>query len=246
MENIDIASYADDNTPYTTGNSIEEVIQKLENAAKALFHWFSDNQMKAYPDKCHFLCNSNSQVSMTIERQIIKKSKFEKLIGIKLDSKFNFNSHLHDICQKAGQKLNAIFRITPNMDFAKRRLLVNAFFYSQFNYCQLVWMCHNRTSNSKINRLHERCLCLIYNDKKSSFKALNTCCRIIQGFQRRRSSYFCRSFSCIITKSIQYEELLIFCYASCQNGQPWIRKIVIHRFKIVGQYTIPYERYRLY
>ena len=34
MENTDIASYADDNTPYTTGNSIEEVIQKLENAAK--------------------------------------------------------------------------------------------------------------------------------------------------------------------------------------------------------------------
>ena len=26
MENIDTASYADDNTPYTTGNSIEEVI----------------------------------------------------------------------------------------------------------------------------------------------------------------------------------------------------------------------------
>ena len=26
MENIDIASYADDNTPYTTGNSVEEVI----------------------------------------------------------------------------------------------------------------------------------------------------------------------------------------------------------------------------
>ena len=34
MENIDIASYADDNTPYSTGNSIEEVIQKLENVEK--------------------------------------------------------------------------------------------------------------------------------------------------------------------------------------------------------------------
>ena len=53
MENIDIASCADDNTPYTTGNSIEEVIQKLENAAKTLFHWFRGNQMKAKPDKCH-------------------------------------------------------------------------------------------------------------------------------------------------------------------------------------------------
>ena len=33
-------------------------------------------------------------------------------------------------------------------------------------------MCHNRTNNKKINRLHERCLRLIYNDKKSSFKDL--------------------------------------------------------------------------
>ena len=33
-------------------------------------------------------------------------------------------------------------------------------------------MCHNRTKNSKLNRLHERCLCLIYNGKKSSFEQL--------------------------------------------------------------------------
>ena len=71
MENIDIASYADDNTPYTTRNSIEEVIQKLENAAKTLFQWFSDIQMKAKPDKCQFLCNSNSEVSLTMETQKI-------------------------------------------------------------------------------------------------------------------------------------------------------------------------------
>ena len=57
------------------------------------------------------------------------------------------------------------------MDFAKWRLLENAFFYSQFNYCQLVWMSHNRTNNNKINCLHERCLRLI-NDKKPSFKDL--------------------------------------------------------------------------
>ena len=94
------------------------------------------------------------------------------MLGIKLDSKLNFNSHIHDISQKGRQKINAISRITPYMDFAKRRLLVNAFFYSQFNYYQLVWMCHNRSNNNKINHLHERCLRLIYNDKKSSFEDL--------------------------------------------------------------------------
>ena len=34
IENLDIADY---NTPYTTVNSTEEVIQKLGNAAKTLF-----------------------------------------------------------------------------------------------------------------------------------------------------------------------------------------------------------------
>ena len=32
--------------------------------------------------------------------------------------------------------------------------------------------------------------------------------------------------------SIQYEELLKLCYALCQNGQTWMRKIFIHRFKL--------------
>ena len=43
---------------------------------------------------------------------------------------------------------------------------------TQSNYCPLIWMCHNRTYNNKINRLHERCLRLIYNDKYSSFENL--------------------------------------------------------------------------
>ena len=33
-------------------------------------------------------------------------------------------------------------------------------------------MCHSRTLNNKINRLHERCLRIIYSDKISTFKEL--------------------------------------------------------------------------
>ena len=89
-----------------------------------------------------------------------------------MDSKLNFNSHIHGISQKAGQKLNAISWITPYMDFVKRRLLVNALFYSQFNYFNIVRMCHNQTDINKISRLQERCLRLNYNDKKSSFSKI--------------------------------------------------------------------------
>ena len=48
IKDVDIASYADDSTPYIVG---DQPISALENAATSLFKWFSDNQMKANPDK---------------------------------------------------------------------------------------------------------------------------------------------------------------------------------------------------
>ena len=62
--------------------------------------------------------------------------------------------------------------IVPYLDFDKKRLLLNSFFISQFNYCRLTWMCHNCTNNSKINRLYDRYLRLIYFDRKYYFEEL--------------------------------------------------------------------------
>ena len=66
INNIDFASYVDDNTPYTTDESAEKVIDKFEKKAKSLFKWFSDEQMKANPDKCHLLTSSTSQSELKV------------------------------------------------------------------------------------------------------------------------------------------------------------------------------------
>ena len=58
------------------------------------------------------------------------------------------------------------------MNLPKRKILRNAFFNSQFSYCPLMWMRHNRIINKKINILHQRCLRIIYCDKQSSFEEL--------------------------------------------------------------------------
>ena len=43
---------------------------------------------------------------------------------------------------------------------------------AQFSYCPLVWMCHSRSMNNIINRLHERCLRIFYNDRGSFLEDL--------------------------------------------------------------------------
>ena len=68
--------------------------------------------------------------------------------------------------------MNPLSRVIPYMNITKRRTLLKKFFISQFNYCPLIWMCHSRTKNNKINRLYERCLRMIYNDKVSIFEQL--------------------------------------------------------------------------
>ena len=59
------------------------------------------------------------------------------------------------------------------MDFNEKQLAVNAFFSSQFNYCPLMWIYHNRTYNNIINRMYERCLSIINIDKRPFFEDLH-------------------------------------------------------------------------
>ena len=63
---MDIANYADDNTPYATANDIDSLIVSLEEASKSLFTWFDNNLMKSNADKCHLLVSSDEKVTIKI------------------------------------------------------------------------------------------------------------------------------------------------------------------------------------
>ena len=64
-------------------------------------------------------------------------------VATKIDHKLNFDNHIDEICKKAGQTLNALSKVNPNVDLPKRRMLLNAFFLSQFSCCPLVLMFHS-------------------------------------------------------------------------------------------------------
>ena len=49
---------------------------------------------------------------------------------------------------------------------------MKAVIMSQLSYCPLVWMCHSRILNNKINKLYERALRLVYDDRQPTFEEL--------------------------------------------------------------------------
>ena len=69
--------------------------------------------MKSNEGKCHLLLSKNSSVSIKIKDAKVKNSVCEKLLGIQIDSKLNFESHLNGLCKKASSKIHALARISP-------------------------------------------------------------------------------------------------------------------------------------
>ena len=172
-KDISIASYADDNSPYACEKDMQSVIDKLQNDSIALLNWFKSNGLLANPDKFHLILSEPNHTGfIEIENLQIQNSKYEKLLGIKIDGKLSFEAHVISLCNTAMQKLHALIRVAPYMAFNQKRLIMRAFINSQFCYCPLVWMFCSRKLNNKINKIHERALRTVYNDHSSSFEEL--------------------------------------------------------------------------
>ena len=82
MEDLDIASYADDTTIYTVNEKKESVIGALVTSSPLFFGWFNNNFMKTNSDKSHLIMSCTEAATAMIDGLPIDSSKTEVLLGI--------------------------------------------------------------------------------------------------------------------------------------------------------------------
>ena len=102
----------------------------------------------------------------------IWESTKQKLLGVAIERKLNFDEYVFYLCIKTGRKLSALARLSNYMSFVKRKLLLKAFVKSQFGYSPLTWTFRARRANSKINHIHERALRIVYKNNVLSLEEL--------------------------------------------------------------------------
>ena len=166
-----LCNYADDNTLYKSGKNMQKIKNDLEMDFMILHKWFHENHMVLNPDKCHYIVigDDDPNQKIILNNNEIASSNEEKLLGILLDSKLNFDSHITSLCKKAGQKRSALARISHYLSQDQTLLLLNSVIKSQFSYGPLIWMFTSRYLNNALNSIHERALRLIYNDYELPF-----------------------------------------------------------------------------
>ena len=82
MKETEFTSYADDNTLYDAGNSIEDIISSLQESSGKLFKWFPDNQMQGNSGKFDLILSINEPAQIQIGESLIESTKCGKL-GVK-------------------------------------------------------------------------------------------------------------------------------------------------------------------
>ena len=63
-------------------------------------------------------------------------------------------------------------RVSRCMEMSQLELTMTSLVMSHSSYCPLVCMCHDRKSNNKINKIHERALRIIHTDSTSNFEEI--------------------------------------------------------------------------
>ena len=69
-----------------------------------------------------------------------------KILGLHIDNKLNFDTHISKVCQKTGRQIQVMSRLRNILSEGNKILLYNSFIEFYFNYC------------SQINGSQFRCL----------------------------------------------------------------------------------------
>ena len=156
-----ICNFADDNTLYSSGKSLDIVTKNLAHDTSMVLRWFSFNSMVANPNKFQVMfLGVKNNLDICFETDGIKFSAENsvELLGILIDHKLTFSSHVETICKRASLRTKALLRIRRYLTLPKASLLFNAYVFSNFLYCPLIWMFCRKSSDSIIKKTHRRAL----------------------------------------------------------------------------------------
>ena len=151
----DICNLADDNTIYAYDTNIAKVITRLQNDLNFALYRFSINGLVANPDKFQVIFPGTERSSNNVIKigdLIFPSTEEVKLLGITFDRQLTFYPHIQNMCKAASNKIKALLRIRGFLTQNQTDLILNAYVFSAFNYCPLVWMFCSKKAHNLIDK----------------------------------------------------------------------------------------------
>ena len=120
LEKHSVILYADDTVIFTSGKNSAVVAEKLNHDLATLGSFFNDNSLvvnyrKTKTEFLHFgshkRLSKNNTIDITMNGEKISEIENYKYLGVKLDKKWNLQSHVDNIHKKVASRIKLLGRI---------------------------------------------------------------------------------------------------------------------------------------
>lgn len=161
-EGVEIVGFADDIVLVVLGDSKEQVEIRSTRAIGTVVHWMTENKLKVAHNKTEMVLVSNCKqigiAQIEFDGCLTSSKRQVKYLGVIIDDRLNFNSHIDYICGKASSSQAAIARIMPNKagPRSSTRRLIASVVTSILRYGCVAWASalERKRNTVKINRVY--------------------------------------------------------------------------------------------
>ena len=96
----------------------------------------------------------------------------KKLLGVQIDEKISFTSHISELCTKASRKVGVLVRLRNLIPCNAKPSLYKSSILPHLTYCYLVSHFYNASDRRKLERIQERALRAVYKTRSASYQEL--------------------------------------------------------------------------
>jgi hypothetical protein len=168
----DLFNYADDNVTSVASSDVSFIEKTLNQELQVLNSWFNSNSFKANPSKFQAMLikpkPAPTALCLSVNGSKIENAPDIKVLGVEIDSNLNFRKHIASVCKKANRQVNVLQRFHKFLDSKSRIIIYNSFIYSNFKYCNMIWMFANKKDIMKLEDTQLRALRFVLKDFTSS------------------------------------------------------------------------------
>ena len=96
--------------------------------------------------------------TLKVKNDLIQSESKVELLGLTIDNRLSFYSHISFICKKAAKQFNALKRLGSFLNFTQRKVFAQSFVLANFNYCPTIWHFCCAKDQHKMEKVQERTL----------------------------------------------------------------------------------------
>ena len=136
--------YADDANIIITGKSMHEITTELSRITPILVNWVQRNGLALNLKKTNYMLFSKmkvdtSSVQITIDGTEIERKREAKFLGVIIDEKLTWASHIRALRTKMSRYIGVMYRLKKMLPVKAQLQIYQSFVQSHLNFCSLVW-----------------------------------------------------------------------------------------------------------